>query len=53
MKMFSSVVMKILHCTFLKQSAEARVDNIRMAGYMEKLPVKSNQKKVLFQDKLY
>lgn len=27
-------------------TTEPKVDNIRMAGYMEKLPVKSNQKKV-------
>ena len=32
---------------FLKETAQAKVDNVRMAGYMEKLPVKSNQKKVL------
>ena len=31
---------------FLKQTTGTMVDNIRMAGYMEKLPVKSNQKKV-------
>ena len=33
--------------SFLFQpTTEPKVDNIRMAGYMEKLPVKSNQKKV-------
>ena len=30
----------------LKQTAEVTVDNICMAGYMEKQPVKSSQKKV-------